>query len=267
MVDLLERIGPYLGVAAFLGLAVLAFLIIQQAREVRRLREWAGRAPERADEAAQAAAAAAEARGVAAEDAQEEEEDEEEPVAAAPEAGEPGRFARFRNAVAVRFAALDHRMPMDPRYLIAVLAAALIAAGVLTSGFGLFGDDGGGGGGGGKRGGDKPERVEVAVLNATQVDEGSVPIDAVAGLAAKVADEVIKPAKGFKVGTEETAGSGFDATTIMFEPNAEAEADDLARTVSDQLGETPVTPMVDEVRQLSGNAPLALVIGQDDAEF
>ncbi len=267
MVDLLERIGPYLGVAAFLGLAVLAFLIIQQAREVRRLREWAGRAPERADEAAQAAAAAAEARGDAAEDAQEEEQEEEEPVAAAPEAGEPGRFARFRDAVAVRFAALDRRMPMDPRYLIAVLAAALIAAGVLTSGFGLLGDDGGGGGGGGKRGGEKPERVEVAVLNATQVDEGSVPIDAVAGLAAKVADEVIKPAKGFKVGEEETAGSGFDATTIMFEPNAEAEAEDLARTVSDQLGETPVTPMVDEVRQLSGNAPLALVIGQDDAEF
>ena len=56
------------------------------------------------------------------------------------------------------------------------------------------------------------------MLNATQVDEGSVPIDAVAGLAAKVADEVIKPAKGFKVGTEETAGSGFDATTIMLSP-------------------------------------------------
>ena len=61
--------------------------------------------------------------------------------------------------------------------------------------------------------------------------------------------------------------SGFEATTIMFEPNAEAEAEDLARTVSDQLGETPVTPMVEEVRRLSGGAPLALVIGQDDAEF
>jgi LytR cell envelope-related transcriptional attenuator len=266
MVDLAERIGPYLGVAAFLGLAVLAFLIIQQAREVRRLREWAGRAPERADEAAQAAAAAAEARGDAAEDAQEE---EEPPAAVAPEAGGQGRFGRFRDAVAGRFAALDRRMPMDPRYLIAVLAAALIAAGVLASGFGLFGDDGGGGGGGGggQRRGEKPKGVEVAVLNATQVDEGSVPIEAVAGLAAKVADEVVKPAKGFKVGPEETAASGFEATTIMFEPNAEAEAEDLARTVSDQLGETPVTPMVDEVRQLSRSAPLALVIGQDDAEF
>ena len=48
MTDLIDRIGPYLGIAAFLGLAILAFLIIQQAREVRRLREWAGRAPESA---------------------------------------------------------------------------------------------------------------------------------------------------------------------------------------------------------------------------
>src|SRR5262245_59812975 len=67
MTDLIDRIGPYLGIAAFLGLAILAFLIIQQAREVRRLREWAGRAPERATEAAEAEAAAAEARGEEAE--------------------------------------------------------------------------------------------------------------------------------------------------------------------------------------------------------
>ena len=36
------------GLAAFLGLAVLALLYFSQARDVRRLREWAGRAPERA---------------------------------------------------------------------------------------------------------------------------------------------------------------------------------------------------------------------------
>ena len=63
MTDLIERIGPYLGIAAFLGLAILAFLIFQQAREVRRLREWAGRAPERADEAHDAEVATAEAQG------------------------------------------------------------------------------------------------------------------------------------------------------------------------------------------------------------
>src|SRR4029453_8078245 len=63
MIDLIERIGPYLGIAAFLGLAILAFLIFQQAREVRRLREWAGRPPRRASEAAEATAAAAEVKG------------------------------------------------------------------------------------------------------------------------------------------------------------------------------------------------------------
>src|SRR5918998_4812470 len=53
--ELIDRIGAFLGLAAFLGLGVLALLYFQQGREVRRLREWAGRAPERA------AAAAAEA--------------------------------------------------------------------------------------------------------------------------------------------------------------------------------------------------------------
>ena len=46
--DLVERVGSYVGLAAFLGLAVLALLYFSQARDVRRLRDWAGRAPERA---------------------------------------------------------------------------------------------------------------------------------------------------------------------------------------------------------------------------
>src|SRR5687767_2232867 len=48
--QLLEKIGVYAGLAAIPGLAVLAMLYFAQAREVRRLREWAGRAPERAQE-------------------------------------------------------------------------------------------------------------------------------------------------------------------------------------------------------------------------
>jgi hypothetical protein len=47
---LVERVGSYFGLAAFLGLAILALLYFSQARDVRRLREWAGRAPERAGE-------------------------------------------------------------------------------------------------------------------------------------------------------------------------------------------------------------------------
>jgi LytR cell envelope-related transcriptional attenuator len=45
-----ERIGAYGGLASMIGLGVLALLYFAQAREVKRLREWAGRAPERAAE-------------------------------------------------------------------------------------------------------------------------------------------------------------------------------------------------------------------------
>jgi hypothetical protein len=252
--DLIETIGPILGIVAFFGLAFLAFLIFQQSREVRRLREWAGRSPERALEADDATAAAAEARGEAA----------EEPA--------PGRLhqlrERFAAAAGPRWASLDRRLPVDGRYLLAALGAAVIAAGVLTGGFGLLGGDGDGGGtGGGKRGAasQKPEKdkpAEVAVLNATQVSG----IQGVPGLAGKVASEVVKPT-GFDVTAEDNASSGFAETVVMFEPGAEEQADELAAAVGDQLGQTPVEPMDGGVREKAEGATLALVIGQDDSEF
>ncbi len=63
--DLIERGGSYAGLAAFFGLAVMAILYFAQAREVRRLRDWAGRAPERAQELEERVAQQAQAaRGV-----------------------------------------------------------------------------------------------------------------------------------------------------------------------------------------------------------
>jgi hypothetical protein len=55
-----QEIGAYAGFAAVIGLAVLSALYFSQARDVKRLREWAGRAPERAaEEEARIAAQAA----------------------------------------------------------------------------------------------------------------------------------------------------------------------------------------------------------------
>src|SRR5690348_166110 len=42
----IEKYGAYVGIAAFFGLAVLSLLYFAQARELRRLRDWAGRSPE-----------------------------------------------------------------------------------------------------------------------------------------------------------------------------------------------------------------------------
>lgn len=261
MTDLIDSIGPYLGVAAFLGLAILAFLTIQQAREVRRLREWAGRAPERATEAVEAEVAVVDAKG---------EEPEPVEVEEAPPSRAAAWFSDRREAMAGRFAEVDRRLPVGPGYLLAVLAAAVIAAAVLTSGFGLVGDDGGASGNGGKGGGGKPkeEKVEVSILNATQEEasDGTV-IAGVQGLADVVAKEVVQPLDGFSVGEKANAASGFDETTVMFEGDNEADAEELATGVAEQLGEPEVLPMVGEVRDRSDGAPLALVIGRDDAEF
>lgn len=256
MIDLIERIGPVVGIVAFLGLAVLAFLIFQQAREVRRLREWAGRAPERAEEAAEASLAAAEARGEAAEEA-----------AISEEADERRRGWRDRVATAAGswWHRIDRGLPFAPRYLAVALAAVVVAAGVLTSGFGLGGGDGNRDR---DRTGERQQRPRVAVLNATQVEQpGGTVIQGVPGLADQVADEVVRPAAGFRVGRRDNAAAGFEETIVMFEPGSRADANRLAEEIETTLGTVEAEPMTQEVRDRAGGAPLALVVGQDDADF
>ena len=54
--------GAYAGLASILGLAVLSLLYFGQARELKRLRDWAGRAPERTAELQEQANATAAAQ-------------------------------------------------------------------------------------------------------------------------------------------------------------------------------------------------------------
>ena len=145
---------------------------------------------------------------------------------------------------------------------------------VLTSGFGVLGGDDGNGrdkrGGTEKRDkGGEESKPEVAVLNATQdVSESGVEIQGVPGLARKVADQVLKP--------EDYAGGTSDRrrrrapteTVVMFEPEHATEADELAGAVEQRSSARRRSqPMIQEVRDLAGGADLALVVGQDDAEF
>jgi hypothetical protein len=245
----IESIGPVLGIIAFVGLAVLAFLIFQQARDIRRLREWAGRAPERAEEAADAVQAAAESR--------------REPDALAPEdepaaaeaAGIRGRlgaaWARVKAAFGPPLSEVDRRLPVDGRYLLAVGAVALAAAAVLTSGFGLVGGST-----------DKHHKHastgtrKVAVLNGT-----SAP-----GLAALVEQQVIHPS-GYKAAAVTNTVSSIANTVVMYEPGQDAAAKALATAIQPKLGKTPVQEMTSEIKARAGGAPLALVLGIDDAGF
>ncbi len=56
------KVGAIAAFAALLGIAMLSLLVFSQAREIKRLREWAGRAPERAAEMEQRVSADAAAR-------------------------------------------------------------------------------------------------------------------------------------------------------------------------------------------------------------
>jgi hypothetical protein len=238
----IDSIGPLLGIAAFIGLAVLAFLLFQQSRDVRRLREWAGRAPERAQEAADAVQAAAEASRTD-----------------APATGErEGVLARVRAAwgraagsVGEWLRKVDRRLPVDGRYLLGLAVVAIAVVAVLTSGFGLIG--GGGGDHHRKHGSGKPA---VAVLNGTSVT----------GLADLVEKKVVKPA-GYKSDTVTNAGSSFANTVVMYLPGGRAQAKELASAVKPKLGETPVQEMTADVKSRSGKAPLALALGLDDVGF
>ncbi len=132
--DLIEDIGPILGIVAFLGFAILALLIVLQAREVRRLREWAGRAPERARRGRRGSARRKRRRP----------EREGRPRGGAREALADCRVRESASATrsGPKWDELDRRSPVDPRL---VLGGLLIGAdrrrASLTSGFGLVGDD------------------------------------------------------------------------------------------------------------------------------
>lgn len=251
MTDLIDRIGPILGIVAFLALAVLTVLLFLEAREVRRLREWAGRAPERAAEAAEATFAAAEAKG---------EQGEER----------PGALARARDAVAEGWHAVgtrlegpyrevDRRSPVDPRILFGVLLAGLVAAIVLTSGFGLFG---GGGAAKPSKGMPAPGETKVAVLNGSQ-EQG---VAGVPGLAKSVLRQVVKPA-GYRAGKVTDAPASFPKSVVMYSPGNRGPAKALATSVKPKLGPAKAQAMSSEVKAVVGKTPLVLVIGVDDASF
>src|SRR5688500_15096100 len=61
----IEKYGAYAGLASVVGLAVLSLLYFAQVSEVKRLRDSAGRAPERDAEVEERVAAAAQRRVVA----------------------------------------------------------------------------------------------------------------------------------------------------------------------------------------------------------
>lgn len=238
--ELVERVGAYVGLAAFLGLAILALLYFSQARDVRRLREWAGRAPERA-------------AGVAAT------EHNLPPIALE----EVGR--KTRRPLSERLRRIH--IP-QARYVALVVGGLVVLAGAGLAAVQLIGDGDGGSPQASKtsgqtrdRGGDRrragggtaninPSEVTVAVLNGTTV----------AGLAAQVGEEAT--ADGFRLGTVTNAArTDQQRTQVLYRK----ERRDAAELVADRLGIRSIAPADTLSSELAGSFDVVVLVGADRA--
>ncbi|MEZ5076495.1 MAG: LytR C-terminal domain-containing protein [Solirubrobacterales bacterium] len=249
--------------AAFLGLAVLALLSFTQGRDVRRLREWAGSAPERDAERKESTSAVAaqraeelraleESRTAEREAIEEREERRRRREAGLPEAS-TGERARQR------FSGLGERLG-QPRYLIGlfvvfVVAVALAAFLVLSGGS----DEGAGGGNG--KGKQQQQQSEQAPANATPAGEIEVTVlngTSVSGLAAEIGDMV--EAKGFQLGAVGNTAQAYETSVVMYKRGNAPEA----KRVAKGLGIEKVDLMTVEVEDLAEGATVAVVVGEDN---
>ena len=251
--ELIEQIGAFAGLAAFLGLAVLAMLVFSQGRDLRRLREWAGSAPERDGERKEATSAVAakraeelraleEARTAEQAAVTEREQRRQRREAGLPEQTRGERLKGGLSSVGARLA--------QPRYLAAIFAVVVAVAGgaiyLATQG---SDSDGGKGGKGKAAARVKPAEIEVTVLNGT----------AVAGLAATYGDMVER--KGFQLGAVTNSSTSFADSVVMFERGHAPEA----RRVAAALGVSEVQLMTADVAAVSGGAPVSVIVGEDNA--
>jgi LytR cell envelope-related transcriptional attenuator len=251
LLEVIKDIGAFAGLAAFFGVAVLALLSFTQGRDIRRLRDWAGSAPERDAERKESTSAAAAER---AEEMRRLEEARTEEHAAAElretrrqrrEAGLPEltRSERLRMALST-----EGRSPLA--LVAAFLAVVVVAGGIayaVTGGFG--GDEGKNGKGGKQAKGLHPAEIEVAVLNGTATE----------GLAGEYGDMV--ESRGFQLGNVTNTESAQELSAVMFKPNSGRAAQKVAKS----LDIPRVQPMTEEVAQLGEGAPVAVVVGEDSA--
>ncbi len=251
--ELIEQIGAFAGLAAFIGLALLAMLAFSQARDIRRLREWAGSAPERDGERKDATSVMAakraeelraleESRTAEHEAVEHREERRKRREAGLPELTRGERLREALSRFGTRLA--------EPRYLVAIFFVVLlvVGGGVYLATQSSDSADGKGGQSG-KAAALKPGEIKVTVLNGT----------AVPGLAATYGDKVER--KGFQLGAVTNSATSFTDSVVMYNRGHAPEA----RRVAATLGISDVRLMSSEIASVSDGAPVSVIVGEDNA--
>ena len=243
--------------AAFLGLAVLALLYFSQARDVRRLRDWAGRAPERTLEQIEQGAEVERATEVA-------------PATPAATAATAAAHSLPPTPLS-QVSAPKKRKPLRERvrnihipqlrYIGLAVLGVLVLAGAAYGAIQLTDDDGTPAPDarndepraerdqGRRSGGDvNPAGVTVAVLNGTTV----------VGLAAQIGEEVV--AGGFKRGTVGNAARVDQTRSEVLYRDGQARA---ARAVANRLGIDKTAPVDSVNEEIAGSFDVIVLVGSD----
>jgi len=262
----IERIGSFAGLASFLGLAIYALLLFAHGRDIRRLRDWAGSAPEREAERL------AQTQTIAAQRAEELRELEESRTAEHDaiaqretrrqrrEEGLPEqtRGERLRERFSGFGESLSRPALLITLFVVFVLVVGGVAYAVLNNGGGGSSSDHKGGSGRGDHSGKQaatkkkaasPGEIEVAVLNGTASE----------GLAATWGGKVEE--KGFELGAVTNTESQFETSVVMYKNGHKPEA----KEVAEKLSISQLQTMNSEVAGVSGNANVSVVVGEDNA--
>jgi hypothetical protein len=250
----LEQIGAFAGLAAFLGLAVLALLSFTHGRDIRRLRDWAGSAPERDAERKEQTTTIAAQRAEELRALEEARTAEQEAVSSREERRrrrEEGLTEQTRSErVRGRFSGLGETASRPSTLIALFIVVIAIVGGAAYLLIGTSDDSSGGGNAKQASAKVKPGEVEVTVLNGT----------AVPGLAASFGDKV--EGKGFRLGAVTNSSSSFAVSVVMFRRGHKPEAQMVGRQLS-----IPRTQLMNgEIESASAGADVAVIVGEDNAE-
>ena len=253
MLRLIEQIGSFAGLAAFLGLGVFALLSFTQGRDIRRLRDWAGSAPERDAERKETTSTIAAQRAEELRALEQGRTAEHEAVSRREErrrrreAGEPEVSRRER--LGESFSGLGETLA-QPRALIAIFVVLLlVVGGVAYAVLGKSDESASGKGAKQAAAKTKPAEIEVAVLNGT----------ATPNLAATYGNKVER--KGFQLGAITNTTTSFEDSVVMFARGHKTEAKKVAK----QLGIEELQLMQPEIADVSGDANVSVIVGEDNA--
>jgi len=233
LTDVIQTVGAYAGIVALFAMGVLAFLVFSQARDIRRLREWAGGAPERDAEVREVSEIVAEERSAELKVLADREE------------------RRMERAGLVDESFWD-RLGRSGRIIAIVAAVLILGAAAAFAATSLLGSDSDSGGNQGNRKAAtvKPAQIKVGVLNGTGGTE--------VGLAATYADALEKD--GYTIaGNPDDTEEAVTESVVMYTNGNQAEARKVGKTV----GISNTAPMEPDIAALSAGADVTVVIGTD----